>query len=275
MVHCEDDAIIAGVDRESLDLSKASSHLLMRPEEAEIAAIRKVVGLAVANRASLHVVHVSTVAGARELLKARPDGDITCETCPQYLVLDDTWLSRENGHRWLCSPPLRGDRATFMALARAGAFDIIATDHCAFRPEDKDSWNGRDLRQVPNGLPGLGALPHVTWKIWEDDPDRSALGLARHLSSNPARRAGVGDRKGAILPGMDADLVILDPNGPERPIRSTGVPAFEPFPGFTTKLHFRSVLLRGVPLVQDGRLLEPDRPTGIPLQPDPETIPFT
>jgi dihydropyrimidinase len=275
MVHCEDDGVIAGVDPGTLDLSRAASHGLMRPEEAEVAAIRRVIALAVAAKASLHVVHVSTVEGAKALRLAKAAGNVTCETCPQYLVLDDTWLAREDGHRWLCSPPLRGDRAAFRALAREDAFDVIATDHCAFRPEDKDSWDGRDLRQVPNGLPGLGALPHVTWKIWEDDPDRAALGLTTHLSANPARLAGVGDRKGAILPGMDADLVVLDPRGPERPVRATGVPCHEPFPGFTTKLHFRSVLLRGVPRVQDGRLLEPDRPLGAPLQPDPETLPFT
>lgn len=275
MVHCEDDDIIAHVEPSALDLSRAHSHTRLRSEEAEVVAIRRVTELALAKGASLHVVHVSTLEGAREIVRAKAEGDVSMETCPQYLYLDDTFLDRPDGHHWLCSPPLRGHREEFRALAREGAFDMIATDHCAFRPEDKDSWNGKDLRQVPNGMPGLGALPHVTWKIWEDDPDRSALGLATHLALNPALRAGVADRKGAILPGMDADIVVLDPDGPERPVRSTGVPTFEPFPGFTTKLHFRSVLLRGVPRVQDGRLLEPDRPMGVPLQPDPETLPFT
>ncbi|HLO66235.1 MAG TPA: amidohydrolase family protein [Holophaga sp.] len=273
LVHCEDDALIAAVDRSALDLSLASSHALMRPGAAEAEAVRRVLELSAATGAPAHVVHVSTVEGARLIVEGRDRADVTCETCPQYLVLDDSWLARPDGHRWLCSPPLRGDREAFRTLARQGAFDMIATDHCPFRPEDKDAWDGRDIRQVPNGLAGIGALPHVTWKIWEDDPDRSALGLATHLAFNPARRAGVGDRKGALRPGMDGDVVVLDPSGPERPIRSAGVPTPEPFLGLTTRLRFRHVLLRGNIAAQDGRLLEPDAPGGSPLQPDPETLP--
>ncbi|BDU78779.1 dihydroorotase [Mesoterricola sediminis] len=273
LVHCEDDALIAAVDRAGLDLSRASSHPRMRPEAAEIEAVRRVADLAAATGAPAHVVHVSTVGAARLIAEARSRADLTCETCPQYLVLDEGWLARPDGHRWLCSPPLRGDREAFRALARDGVFDMVATDHCPFRPEDKDAWDGSDIRQVPNGLAGLGALPHITWKIWEDDPDRSALGLAAHLAAHPARRAGVAHRKGALLPGLDGDVVVLDPSGPERPVRSADVPTPEAFPRETTRLRFRHVLLRGVPVVQDGALLDPGAPAGLPLQPDPETLP--
>jgi dihydropyrimidinase len=272
MVHCEDDAVIAAVDASALDLGKARSHTLLRPEQAEVVAIQRVVELALTYRAALHVVHVSTADGAAMLVRNRAKGKLSFETCPQYLFLDDTWLAREDGHRWLCSPPLRGCRAQLLEMVRAGAADVIATDHCAFRPQDKDDWDGTDLRAVPNGLPGIGSLARVTWKIWEDDPDRAALGLATHLALNPARRAGVQDRKGALAPGMDADIVVLDPSGPERPLRSTLAPAHEAFPGFTSRLQFRHVLLRGDPRVENGRLLEPDQPRGLPLQPSPATL---
>ncbi len=272
LIHCEDDALIEAVDATSLDLSKPFTHTLMRPEAAEILAIQKVVELALAHHTSMHVVHVSTLEGARHLVANRGRGDLSFETCPQYLFLDDSWLAREDGHRWLCSPPLRGNRAPFLDLIRQGAADIIATDHCPFCARDKDGWNHQDLRTVPNGMPGLGSLPHVTWKIWEDDPDRAALGLSTHVSLNPARRAGVGDRKGALKPGMDADLVVLDPKGPERPLRSTAAPAFEAFPGFITSLAIRHVLLRGDHRVEQGRLTQPDAPGGIFLQPPPSSL---
>ena len=269
LVHCEDDDLMASVDTGPLDLSRAGTHGQLRPERAEQMAVSALLALATHCEAPLHVVHVSTVGAAEALLRVRGMADITCETCPQYLWLDDAWLDREDGHRWLCSPPLRGDREAFRDLARAGAFDILATDHCAFRRADKDGWDHRDIRTVANGLAGLGALPHLAWKLWEGDPDRAAQELAQRLSLHPARRAGIENRKGSIRIGMDADLVVLDPNGPENPLVSTLADAHETYPGFTSRLAFRHVLLRGESVVAHGKLLHPASPKGILLQPQP------
>jgi dihydropyrimidinase len=269
LVHCEDDARMATVDLKGLDLGAPATHGRLRPEAAELLAVESLVDLATVRRVPLHVVHVSTSAAAEVLMQTRRNADITCETCPQYLWLDDTWLQRADGHRWLCSPPLRPGRERFRELAQRGAFDVFATDHCAFRQEDKDTWDRQDIRTVANGLAGLGALPHLVWKLWGDDPDRAALEMARRLSRNPAHRAGIGHRKGALQPGFDADLVVLDPSGPERTIASTQADAYETYPGFTSTLAFRHVLLRGEPVASDGRLLHPQTPTGHLLQPEP------
>jgi dihydropyrimidinase len=272
LVHCEDDEFIAAVDPAGLDLGNALTHTLLRPEAAEIMAIQRVLALALQYQASLHVVHVSTLAGAEQLVQGRASGDISFETCPQYLFLDESLLARADGHRWLCSPPLRGNRGPFLELIRGGAADMIATDHCPFCVQAKDNWDGTDLRAVPNGLPGIGALPHLAWKLWEDDPDRAALSLATHLSLNPARRAGIQDRKGQLKPGLDADLVVMDCRGPQRPLLSTLSDSHEAFPGQTSPLAFRHVLLRGEPRVRDGVLLPGTKPSGRPLQPDVATL---
>lgn len=269
LVHCEDDGLMASVDCGDLDLSRPRSHGTLRPEQSELLAVEALLELAAHRKVSLHVVHVSTPAAAEALLRAHDKLDISCETCPQYLWLDDTWLDREDGHRWLCSPPLRGGRGAFRDLARSGAFDVLATDHCAFLTRDKDTWDHRDVRTAANGLPGLGALPHLAWRLWQDDPDWAALELARRLSRNPALRAGLASRKGGIRPGLDADLVVLDPCGPEAPLISTLADAFETYPGFTSRLAFRHVLLRGEPVSADGRLLHPGSPGGTLLQPQP------
>ena len=269
LVHCEDDDLMASMDSDQLDLTKAVTQGRLRPELAELRAVEALLDLAWYRNVSLHVVHVSTVAAAEALAKANKTIDVTCETCPQYLWLDPTWLQREDGHRWLCSPPLRESRDRFRDLARSGVFDLLATDHCAFRREDKDAWDHHDVRTAANGLAGLGALPHLAWKVWEGDPDRAALELARRLSHNPARRAGIAHRKGALRVGWDADLVVLDHEGAEMPLVSSLADVHETYPGFTSRLAFRHVLLHGEPIVTDGKLLHPESPQGTLLQPQP------
>jgi dihydropyrimidinase len=266
LMHCEDDGCLCGVDPDSLDLTRASSHPRLRPSAAEARSVEDLVALAGKFSVPLHVVHVSTVEAAERLMEARIRADVTCETCPQYLWLDEGWLARQDGHRWLCSPPLRDRRETFRALARGGAFDILATDHCAFHAADKDDWDRRDIRAVANGVAGLGALPHLAWKLWAEDPPRAALELAHRLSLNPARRAGVEGRKGDLRPGLDADVVLLDPAGPEQPVCSSLSDSFETYPGFTSTLTLREVLLRGQTVARDGQLAAEGAFRGRPLQ---------
>lgn len=266
LVHCEDDARIAAVDPSSLDLSRGSSHARLRPEAAEVAAVEALLALAARCGVPLHIVHVSTNLGAGLIVAARKRQDVTCETCPQYLWLDESWLDRPDGHRWICSPPLRNGREHFRDLARSGAFDMIATDHCPFTKGDKDDWDGQDIRTVANGLVGLGALPQLAWRLWEADPDRAAQELALRLSLNPARRLGCGDRKGSLKVGLDADIAILDPDGSSQPLRSSVADVHESYPDFTSRLAFRHVLLRGHHAVEEGLLASSMQPVGRPLQ---------
>lgn len=267
LVHCEDDSALQGAFLPAAERARALAHARMRPPKAEAEAVRRLLAIAAGHGAHLHVVHVSTAAAA-EAIAAATGGRVSCETCPQYLWLDEGWLEREQGHRWICSPPLRIHREDFRALARDGAFDVFATDHCPFCRADKDGWDGNDVRTVANGLPGLGALAPLVWRLFEDEPERAALELARRASENPARLAGLWPRKGILRPGSDADLCVLDPDGPERPLRSSLADVHEPYPGFHTRLAVPLVLRRGEVVVEEGFLLE-TAPGGIALQPEP------
>ena len=266
LVHCEDDELMASVDTSTLDLSRASSHARLRPEAAEARTVAALIDLAARCKVPLHVVHVSTNAAAHRIREAHNHQDLTSETCPQYLWLDETWLDRSDGHRWICSPPLRNERPQFRELAREGVFDLIATDHCAFCCTDKDAWDQLDIRTVANGLGGLGGLAHLAWKLWEDDPDRAARELTLRLALNPAARLGMANRKGALRPGLDADVVVLDPSGPSQPIRSSLADTYEAYPGFASTLAFRHVFLGGESVVEAGELTNVDRPLGLALQ---------
>lgn len=263
LVHCEDDAILQRAREVVPDWSSASAHAAARPGRAEVAAIDAVLDRAAAMNVPVHVVHVSTPEGAGHITAARRDQDVTCETCPQYLVLDDGWLDRPDGHRWICSPPLRSTaaRAELAAMAARGVFDIFASDHCPFLREDKDRGRG-DARRIANGLPGIGALPHLVYGVLRAGVDDPLLHLGARLSNGPARVLGLYPRKGVLRAGSDADVVILSTDGPARPIRSSLADTYEPYPDFFTTLTVHSVIVHGHRVVEDGRLLEPHRLDG-------------
>ncbi len=209
LIHAEDDETLSLAGQQALDFSHAITHARMRPERAEIKAVARVLALADTYSARVHFVHISTLKAAQLIQEAKDRGQaVTCETCPQYLWLDEHALEGSQGHRYICSPPLRSKRKDFRAFARQGYFDCFATDHCAFKKADKDSWV-TDIRKVPSGLPGLGALPHLVYRLWEEEPERAVAEMTLRLSLNPARILGVEHQKGALSIGYDADLVVF------------------------------------------------------------------
>jgi dihydropyrimidinase len=263
LVHCEDETILEEARHTLLDAGNPLNHARSRPKEAEIQAITQVLARAVDTRTPVHIVHVSTPEAVAAIDRARTSGHITCETAPQYLFLTEEQLSGPGGHRAICSPPLRreDDRHRLERAAVDGRFDLFATDHCPFARDDKDSAPG-DFRRTPNGLPGLGALVPLMHDLLVDRGGHGLEELVRRLALQPARLAGMYPRKGALAAGADADVVLLDSDGPERPVRSTFSDVYDPYAGRTTRLRFARIFLRGCEVVRDGCLLDPERPTG-------------
>ncbi len=178
---------------------------------------------------------------------------VSCETAPQYLFLNDTWLRREDGHRWLCTPPLR-DAARVRRLremAGAGAFDTYASDHCAFSIEDKD--RGReDMLSAPMGIAGIGALPRLVFALERERPERAFAEMSLRLAENPARLAGIEGRKGALAPGLDADVAVFEIADQEEPIVSASAGSPETYPGFNSRLRLRHLFCAAGSLMADG-----------------------
>lgn len=270
LIHCEDNDLIEAESEKKFDFAEPFTHTLLRPKQAEIKAIGKVINAAAKYNPRLHIVHVSTAEGAELINTARRKMRITCETAPHYLFLDDDLLKKENGHRWICSPPLR-DKENVKEMkekARKGYFDIFATDHCAFMKKDKD--NGYysekpDIRILPNGVAGIGALPHLTFKLYSDNFQDGIFELSRRLSANPAKITGIYPKKGVIREGSDADLVILYPSGEEREIKSSLSDVYETYPRKKTKLNFEYVFIRGNMIVKGNEITNGKNFTGKPI----------
>lgn len=268
LIHCEDDEILGAVRLSQEEWKHPWAHARSRPPQAEMIAVREVLRRAERRNAAVHIVHVST-PGALDLIQdARSAARVTCETCPQYLFLDESWLQREDGHRWICSPPLRSGpmRAAMENAAGNGSVDLFATDHCAFSRSDKDGRRG-SVQDVPNGIAGIGALPHLVFKIFAGRSREPMLEMVKHLSTNPAKLLGAHPRKGAIQPGADADLTLLRVGDVDRPVRSSLSDVHESYPGMTSRLEVGHVLLRGEVVVRNGSLVKPDVRSGRPLWP--------
>jgi dihydropyrimidinase len=267
LVHAEDDAMLQRLAARCPG-HDAADHARMRPAAVEQAAVERLLLIAAATGAPLHFVHISTAAAAERILAAKGDAAVTCETGPHYLFLDESWLQRQDGHRWLCTPPLRPavEAEALRRLARQGAFDLYASDHCPFRRADKDA-GAADSRRVPKGIAGVGALAPLVFQLYGGEPGTAFPEMSRRLAANPARAAGIYPIKGALQPGSDADLLVLTVSATDREIVSGGGNAYETYPGWRTPLRVRDLFLRGRPLIRNGVPLPMTEPQGRCLWP--------
>ena len=200
------------LDVEAADWTRYSTYLRSRPPSAELEAIRLLIDLCRLYRCRLHIVHLSTAAALPELLAARAEGlPLTVETCPHYLFFASESIPK-GATEFKCAPPIRDDcnREALWDGLRAGIIDLIATDHSPCPPALK-CFNTGSFRTAWGGISSLSlAFPAV----WTEACRRgiSIDHVVRWMAAAPARLAGIESRKGGIAPGLDADLVIFDPD---------------------------------------------------------------
>lgn len=181
------------------------------PDEAEWLAITKALQYARLTACPLYVVHVSTPRGVELVATARDEGQtVWAETCPQYLELTDQEMGRW-GPLAKISPPLRDQAAAdgLWTHLSAQRIQVVGSDHSPHSRETK-AGGYRDIFDCWYGAPGVQTMFPVMWDAFRRRDLPLPL-LARLLASTPARIFGLAD-KGVIAPGMDADLVLVDPD---------------------------------------------------------------
>lgn len=215
--HAEDQSLIDYYTRQatSKNLPDHKRHGQSRPAIVESTAIAGLIALTQAINTPIHIVHVSTKAGAELIRYAQAvNALVTAETCPQYLLFTDDILERVGPYGKI-NPPLRNakDCAALWQALSDGVLNVIATDHSPFTAAEKEATWGRIL-DAPPGHPGLEAL--VPLVLSEALAGRFSLTRAVELiSTKPAQLFNLYPRKGIIQTGADADLTIYDP----RPVR--------------------------------------------------------
>lgn len=193
-----------------------------KPPYVEAEAIARALFLANLADAPLYVVHLSSRQGAESLVgRASRTQAVYAETCTHYLVLNETVYSRNDGHRYVCSPPLRTDDdiEAMWAAIDDGTVSVVSSDHCGFASLAKDT-SIEDFNKVPNGLPGVGLRLPLLYTFGVQKGRISVSRLASLLSVNPARLFGLYPTKGSLHVGADADLVLMDPNATRRVLAS-------------------------------------------------------
>jgi allantoinase len=182
LVHAEDPALLQEPNGPS-----AQDFIDSRPPEAEVSAIELCVELSGETGCRVHIVHVSTAAGAALL-----GGDISGETCPHYLLYTSGDLERLGG-AGKCAPPLRNERMALMP--------IVVSDHS---PSTRALKQGDDFRYVWGGISGCQSTRQLLLALELALPTVAAV-----TSTNTARRFRMAG-KGDIAAGFDADLWLVD-----------------------------------------------------------------
>ena len=193
-------------------------HPVSRPSAVEGEATGRALMMAGLHGATAYIVHMTCQESVHALERAKLAGQ-RCygETCPQYLLLDDTVFDQPDfgGSAYVMSPPIRPANAGHHEALWNGLanrmLDSVGTDHCPFTHEQKRMGEG-DFTRIPNGAAGIEdrLLLLYTHGVVSDRFDLSRM--VELGSTAPARIFGL-TKKGSIAVGMDADLVLLDPNG--------------------------------------------------------------
>jgi allantoinase len=210
-VHAESETRTRELTNEFLRAGNTSirDYLNSRPIEAELDAIGRALALAGETGCALHIVHVSCGAGIALIASARNAGvDVTCETCPHYLVLtEDDML--ELGAVAKCAPPLRAKPAqdALWEYVRAGEVNTIGSDHSPSPPEMKQDQN---FFKVWGGISGVQLTLPLLLAEGQMKRDLALPLISRLVSFNVAERFKLPRTKGRIEVGADADLALVD-----------------------------------------------------------------
>jgi dihydropyrimidinase len=274
--HCEHgDAVVALQTRLfERGLTEPKWHAASRPSYLEGEATNRVIQLARAagdgrnghaahphEAQPVYIVHLTCQESMDAVYRARQQGQkVLVETCPQYLLLDDSVYEKPDfeGAAYVMSPPIRpkGHQEYLWNALSAGAIQHVATDHCPFRQADQKTMGKGDFRKIPNGAAGIEDRMTLMYSYGVATGRITLQQFVDVTSTQAAKIFNMYPRKGAIVPGADADLCIYDPTGTSRISAKTHHQNVDRniFEGFETKGKVATTVVAGRVQWHDGDL---------------------
>jgi dihydropyrimidinase len=269
LLHAENGDVIDELVAEALASGNTTPewHAHTRPAWGATEALLRGAALAAQAESALYIVHMNTAGEVDQLHYAQQQGvQVMGETCPQYLFFNIDHLRRPDGSKWICSPPMRTpkDNARLWEGLQDGTIQVVGTDHCPFFYDGTKpiTYEGvpvsipgkelglEDFTKIPNGLPGVGDRLPILWTYGVRSGKLTPNQFVAINSTNPAKIFGLYPRKGALVPGADADLVVWDPErrltyGVAHSHHRTDYNLFENWElvGFPEKVYLRGSLI--------------------------------
>jgi allantoinase len=270
LVHCEDEAITGRAEQLLRAEGRVDNAVIpeWRNREAEEAAVAVVATLVRMTGAVATIAHVSSPAVLRLILEARAHGaDLAAEACPQYFALrEDEVLDLGPLRKFTPPARVRSDEEAeaMLGLLADGEFSHVSSDHA---PSTLAQKSLGDIWEAPFGLPGLDTT--MPWLL-----DLALSGqitlerLVQLYAESPAERYGLAPRKGHLIPGSDADFVLIDPDGSFQLDNETVISkaAWSPYAPRIFQGRAVATYLRGRQIAGDGAPL--DTLTGGFITPD-------
>lgn len=222
-----------------------------RPVESEVAEALKLAGYVRELGGNLLMVHVSSGSTLEQLRLRFPDvlnRRFHVESCPQYLLLDEGRLAGNQGFLYTCAPPLRSPDERDLLTSLWDKIEVIGTDHCPFRSEEKDK---RFLAEIPLGISGVEHAFSLLYRRFGDS-------VLPKMTTNPSLLHRLSDRKGKIEAGYDADFVVFRPDPFAKIEGNHSRCDYDPWTGEESGGKIEATVSRGKLVVQNGRFIQGD-----------------
>lgn len=264
MVHAENGDVVAELSAKLLAAGNTGpeAHAYSRPPQVEGEATNRAIMIADMAGVPLYVVHTSCEESHEAIRRARMAGKrVWGEPLIQHLTLDDSEYANadwDHAARRVMSPPFRNKQHqdSLWAGLQSGSLSCVATDHCAFTTEQKR--NGvDDFTKIPNGTGGLEDRLPMLWTHGVNTGRLTPNEFVAVTSTNIAKILNCYPRKGAVLVGSDADLVVWDPEK-SKTISATDQQSaidYNVFEGQEVKGLPRYTLTRGRVAFADGAII--------------------